>query len=95
MTYDNPFTGLFPPKGYVENMKGVKYEILDYQQSKTRRGRRFVSFCFKIKYNDYDPYTLAKFKDRIVPICYRFEFGNSIKVRVLQFEYLMFGVLFL
>ena len=52
-------------------------------------------FWFKIKYNDYDPYTLAKFKDRIVPICYRFEFGNSIKVRVLQFEYLMFGVLFL
>lgn len=95
MTYDNPFPGLFPPKGYVENMKGVKYEILDYQQSKTRRGRRFVSFWFKIKYNDYDPYTLAKFKDRIVPICYRFEFGNSIKVRVLQFEYLMFGVLFL
>ncbi len=69
MTYDNPFPGLFPPKGYVENMKGVKYEILDYQQSKTRRGRRFVSFWFKIKYNDYDPYTLAKFKDRIVPIC--------------------------
>ena len=95
MTYDNPFPGLFPPKGYVENMKGVKYEILDYQQSKTRRGRRFVSFWFKIKYNDYDPYTLAKFKDRIVPICYRFEFGNSIKVRVLQFEYLMFVVLFL
>ena len=95
MTYDNPYPGTFPPKGYVENMKGVKYEILDYQQSKTRRGRRFVSFWFKIKYNDYDPYTLAKFKDRIVPICYRFEFGNSIKVRVLQFEYLMFGVLFL
>ena len=47
MTYDNPFPGLFPPKGYVENMKGVKYEILDYQQSKTRRGRRFVSFGSK------------------------------------------------
>ena len=93
MTYDNPFPGLFPPKGYVENMKGVKYEILDYQQSKTRRGRRFVSFWFKIKYDEYDPYTLARFKDRIVPMRYRFEFGNSTKVRVLQFEYLMFGTL--
>ena len=30
-----------------------------------------------------------------IELCYRFEFGNSIKVRVLQFEYLMFGVLFL
>ena len=49
-----------------------------------------LSVLVQIKYNDYDPYTLAKFKDRIVPICYRFEFGNSIKVRVLQFEYLMF-----
>ena len=30
MTYDNPYPGTFPPKGYVENMKGVKYEIFDY-----------------------------------------------------------------
>ena len=41
----------------------------------------------------FDPYTLARFKDRIVPMRYRFEFGNSTKVRVLQFEYLMFGTL--
>ena len=93
MTYDNPFPGTFPPKGYVENMKGVKYEILDYQQTETRRGHRVVSFWFKIKYDEYDPYTLASFKYRIVPMRYRFEFGNSTKVRVLQFEYLMFGTL--
>lgn len=93
MTYDNPFPGSFPPKNYVENMQGVKYEILDYQQTETRRGRRIVSFWFKIDYEEYDPYTLAKFKDRLVPVRYRLEFGNSTRVRVLQSEYLMFGTL--
>ena len=38
MTYVNPFPGLFPPKGYVENMKGVKYEILDYRNRKPGEG---------------------------------------------------------
>lgn len=93
MTYDNPFPGSFPPKGYIENMKGVKYEILDYQQTETRRGHRTVSFWFKIKYEGYDPYILAASEDRIVQLRYRFEFGNSTKVRVLQGEYLMFGTL--
>ena len=94
MNYDNPFPGTMPPKGYVENMKAVKYEILDYQQTTTRRGRRIVSFWFKMKYDEYDPYTLARFKDRMVPVRYRLEFGNSTKVRVLQFGYLMkFGTL--
>ena len=89
MNYDNPFPGTMPPKGYVENMKAVKYEILDYQQTTTRRGRRIVSFWFKMKYDEYDPYTLARFKDRMVPVRYRLEFGNSTKVCVLQFGYLM------
>ena len=93
MTYDNPYPGTFPPKGYVENMKGVKYEIFDYQQTETRRGRRTVSFWIKVKYEGYDPYILAASKDRVVQLHYKFEFGNSTKVRVLQFEYLMFGTL--
>ncbi len=93
MIHDNPYPGDFPPKGYVENMKGVKYEIFDYQQTKTRRGRRIVSFWFKVKYEGYDPYILAASKDRGVQLHYKFEFGNSTKVRVLQGEYLRFGTL--
>ena len=94
MIYDNPFPGSFPPKNYIQHMRSVKYGILDYKQTETRRGRIIVSFWYKIKYDEYDPYTLARFKDRMVPVRYRLEFGNSTKVRVLQFGYLMkFGTL--
>lgn len=93
MTYDNPFPGELPPKNYIENMQGVKYEILDYQQTEIGGGRRIISFWFKIKYEGDDPYTLAKFKDRLVPIRYKLEFGNSTRVRVLLNEFLTFGTL--
>lgn len=94
MIYDNPFPGSFPPKNYIQHMRSVKYEILDYQQTETRRGRIIVSFGYKIKYGEYDPYLLAKYKDRLIPVYYKLEFGKTTKVRVIQQNgYLMFGTL--
>lgn len=94
MIYDNPFPDSFPPKNYIQHMRSVKYEILDYQQTATRRGRKIVSFGYKIKYDEYDPYLLAKYKDRLVPVYYKLEFGKTTKVRVIQQNgYLMFGTL--
>ena len=94
MIYDNPFPGSFPPKNYIQHMRSVKYGILDYKQTETRRGRIIVSFWYKIKYDEYDPYVLAKYKDRLVPLHYRLEFGKTPRVRVIQQNgYMVFGTL--
>lgn len=75
-------------------MRSIKYEILDYQQTETRRARIIVSFRYKIKYDEYAPYLLAKYKDRLVPVYYKLEFSKTTKVRVIQQNgYLMFGTL--
>ena len=93
MLQDNLFSGSFPPKGYAEQMKSSKYKIFDYKQIVTRSGRRIVSFWVKIKYVWDDIYFLTRYEDQFVPIYYKLEFGKTLKVRVLQNEYPMSGVL--
>ena len=76
-------------------MKGVKYEILDYQQSTTRRG---ASICqFLVQNEIRRAMTLTRWQDLKIG-WFRYVTGWNLvirlKVRVLQFEYLMkFGTL--
>ena len=52
-----------------------------------------MSFWVKIKYVWDDIYFLTRYEDQFVPIYYKLEFGKTLKVRVLQNEYPMSGVL--
>lgn len=92
---DNPFPGDIPPKNYVENMKSVRYEILDYKQTETPQGKIVVSFWFKIKYEGNDHHILTTYRDRLVPIRYKLEFGNLTRVRIQQNVYFTSGTLLL
>lgn len=92
---DNQFPGVLPPKNYIENMKPVKYKMFDYEQTETPQGKIVVSFWYKLKYEGNDHHLLSTYKDRLVPMRYKLEFGNSTKVRIQQNKYFTSGTLLL
>lgn len=61
----------------------------------TPQGKIVVSFWYKLKYEGNDHHLLSKYKDRLVPMRYKLEFGNSTKVRIQQNIYFTSGTLLL